>query len=74
MEKERWSNIKLIKTNASRNSRAWTDNPRPEGSYYSNESIVLLMELFGHSSMAITKKYLGIREREIFDVYDSLSF
>ncbi len=39
---------------------------------YSNESIVLLMELFGHSSMAITKKYLGIREREIFDVYDSL--
>lgn len=41
---------------------------------YSNESIVLLMELFGHSSMAITKKYLGIREREIFDVYDSLSF
>ena len=39
MEKERWSNIKLIKTNASRNSRAWTDNPRPEGSYYSNESI-----------------------------------
>ena len=39
---------------------------------YSNESIVLLMELFGHSSMAITKKYLGIREREILGVYDSL--
>ena len=39
---------------------------------YSNESIVLLMELFGHSSMMITKKYLGIREREILDVYDSL--
>lgn len=39
---------------------------------YSNESIVLLMELFGHSSMAITKKYLGIRESEILDVYDSL--
>jgi integrase len=39
---------------------------------YSNESIVLLMELFGHSSMAITKKYLGLREREILDVYDSL--
>lgn len=39
---------------------------------YSNESIVLLMELFGHSSMAITKKYLGLREREIHDVYDSL--
>ena len=39
---------------------------------YSNESIVLLMELFGHSSMATTKKYLGLREREIFEVYDSL--
>jgi integrase len=40
---------------------------------YSNESIVLLMELFGHSSMAITKKYLGLREREVMNVYDSLS-
>ena len=39
---------------------------------YSNESIVLLMEFFGHSSMAITKKYLGIREKEILAIYDSL--
>jgi integrase len=39
---------------------------------YSNESIVLLMELFGHSSIGLTKRYLGIREREIMDVYDSL--
>lgn len=39
---------------------------------YSNESVILLMELFSHSSPAITKKYLGIREREILDVYDSL--
>ena len=39
---------------------------------YSNESIVLLMELFGHSSISLTKRYLGIREREIMDVYDSL--
>ena len=31
---------------------------------YSNESIVLLMELFGHSSMAVTKRYLGLREQE----------
>jgi integrase len=41
---------------------------------YSNESLVLLMELFGHSSMSITKRYLGIREQEIHNVYDSLSF
>jgi integrase len=39
---------------------------------YSNESVILLMELFGHSSPAITKKYLGLREREIMDVYDSV--
>jgi len=39
---------------------------------FSNESIVLLMELFGHSSPVITKKYLGIRDREIMDVYDSV--
>ena len=41
---------------------------------YSNESLILLMELFGHSSMSITKRYLGIREQEIHNVYDSLSF
>ena len=39
---------------------------------YSNESVILLMELFGHSSPAITKRYLGLREREIHSVYDSL--
>ena len=40
---------------------------------YSDKSMVLLMDLFGHSSQAITKRYLGIREQEILDVYDSLS-
>jgi integrase len=39
---------------------------------YSNEAVILLMELFSHSSPAITKKYLGIREKEIMDVYDSV--
>ena len=39
---------------------------------YSGEAVILLMELFSHSSPAITKKYLGIREKEIHDVYDSL--
>jgi integrase len=38
-----------------------------------NESLYLLMDMFGHSSPAVTKRYLGIREREIFDVYDSLN-
>ena len=40
---------------------------------YSNESLILLMELFGHSSPSITKTYLGIRSQEIHNVYDSLS-
>lgn len=40
---------------------------------YSNQSIVLLMELFGHSSIGITKRYLGIREKEVMEVYESLS-
>ncbi len=39
---------------------------------YSNEAMILLMELFGHSSPSITKRYLGIREKEVLDVYDSL--
>jgi integrase len=38
-----------------------------------NESLYLLMDMFGHSSPAVTKRYLGIREKEIFDVYDSLN-
>jgi integrase len=39
---------------------------------FSNESIVLLMELFGHSSPSVTKRYLGLREKEIMDIYDSV--
>jgi integrase len=41
---------------------------------YSNESLVLLMELFGHSNMGITKRYLGITKDEIHNVYDCLTF
>ena len=39
---------------------------------YSGEAVILLMSLFKHSSPSITKAYLGIKEREILDVYDSL--
>ena len=39
---------------------------------YSNEAVILLMDLFSHSSPAVTKRYLGIREKEIYDVYDSI--
>lgn len=39
---------------------------------YSEKSLVLLSEIFNHSSVQITKRYLGIKEEEIFDVYDQL--
>ena len=32
------------------------------------------MELFGHSNMSITKRYLGITKDEIHNVYDCLTF
>jgi integrase len=41
---------------------------------YSEKSLVLLSEIFNHSSIQVTKKYLGIKEEEIFDVYNQLSF
>ena len=37
-------------------------------------ALVKLMELFNHSSVAITKRYLGLRQEEILDTYDCLSF
>ena len=39
---------------------------------YSNETIILLMELFNHSSPITTKRYLGVRNSEIESIYDSL--
>ena len=37
-------------------------------------ALVKLMELFNHSSLAITKRYLGLRQEEILHTYDVLSF
>ena len=37
-------------------------------------ALVKLMELFNHSSVAITKRYLGLRQEEILQSYESLSF
>ena len=37
-------------------------------------ALVKLMELFNHSNVAITKRYLGLRQEEILQTYDSLSF
>ena len=37
------------------------------------QALVLLCDVFGHSSIAMTKRYLGIRQEEILSVYDSLN-
>ena len=37
-------------------------------------TLVKLMELFNHSSVSITKRYLGLRQEEILETYDCLSF
>ena len=37
-------------------------------------ALVKLMELFNHSSVSITKRYLGLRQEEILGCYNCLSF
>ena len=37
-------------------------------------ALVKFMELFNHSSVSITKRYLGLRQEEILETYDCLSF
>ena len=37
-------------------------------------ALVKLMELFNHSNVAITKRYLGLRQEKILQTYDCLSF
>ena len=37
-------------------------------------ALLKLMELFNHSSVSITKRYLGLRQEEILQTYDCLSF
>ncbi len=38
----------------------------------SEKALMYLMDLFNHSSMAITKKYLGIRQEELNNIYLNL--
>lgn len=39
---------------------------------YQDKALILLMDLFGHTSLAVTKRYLGIRQEEINQVYLAL--
>ena len=40
----------------------------------SEHALVKLMEVFNHSSVAITKRYLRLRQEEILETYDCLTF
>lgn len=46
--------------------RIWSKND------YSEKALILLGQVFNHSSVAITKRYLGIRDKEIEDIYINL--
>lgn len=41
---------------------------------HGEQALVMLMDIFNHSSIAITKRYLGIRQDEVAKTYESLSF
>jgi integrase len=43
-----------------------------EMSEYKEKALVLLSELFNHSSIGLTRRYLGLREAELQSVYDML--
>lgn len=43
-----------------------------ERNNHSEKSLILLSQVFNHSSVAITKRYLGIRDKEIRDIYLNL--
>ena len=45
-----------------------------ESSYNAELALVKLKELFNHSNVAITKRYLSLRQEEILQTYDCLSF
>ena len=38
----------------------------------SERALILLSELFNHSNISVTKRYLGIRHEELMEVYDLL--
>lgn len=40
----------------------------------SEHALIRLSEVFSHSNTQITRRYLGLKKEEIFELYDSLSF
>lgn len=46
-------------------------NQNPENA---EQALVMLMDIFNHSSLAITKRYIGLRQEEVAQTYAALSF
>ena len=46
-------------------------NQNPENA---ERALVMLMDMFNHSSLAITRRYIGLRQEEVAQTYESLSF
>ena len=58
-----------IKSHSIRKSfgrRVWENNDRSE------RGLIMLNEIFNHTSIKTTRTYLGITEREVFDIYQNL--
>ena len=61
-----WSKIKSHSLRKSFGRRIWENSGRSE------RGLIMLNEIFNHSNIRTTKIYLGIREKELFDVYQNL--
>src|ERR1035437_2009995 len=73
--KEIFTKYKVSTDNASSHTLRKTFGRKVwESNGCSDKSLVMLSEIFNHSNLQVTKRYLAISEQEIFDVYDSLSF
>jgi site-specific recombinase XerD len=64
--KNKGLNISTHSTRKSFGRRVYDNNSQSE------HSLVLLSEIFGHSSVSITRKYLGLRKEEIGNIYLTL--
>jgi integrase len=60
------SKIKSHSIRKSFGRRVWENSERSE------RGLIMLNEIFNHTSIKTTKVYLGIREKEIMDVYQNL--
>ena len=61
-----WSIRLVYPTRKSFGRRVWENNERSE------RGLIMLNEILNHTSIKTTKIYLGIRDKEIQDIYQNL--